>query len=152
MIYWQWKKFDELATEELYQVLRLRAEIFVVEQNCPYQDIDNSDQAAWHLLGWHTDNTGSRTLCAYLRVFAPGIKYQEIALGRVLVKMAHRKSGLGRELMAQALAKVNNEFTDSAIRISAQSHLEQFYGELGFARVSAPYDEDGIPHIEMLKI
>ncbi|MFD2229156.1 GNAT family N-acetyltransferase [Alkalimarinus sediminis] len=152
MIEWQWAAFGQLMTDELYQVLRLRQQVFIVEQTCIYEDIDGLDQDAWHLIGWRVDEGGSRTVAAYLRVLNPGVKYKEASIGRVMVSQAERGTGLGKALMRQAMTIMNEKLLTRSIRISAQQHLEAFYLEFGFKRVSEPYDEDGIPHIEMLKV
>ncbi|MGL6160335.1 GNAT family N-acetyltransferase [Microbulbifer sp.] len=151
MIHWQWRSFEQLSLQQLYQVLRARQEVFTVEQDCAYQDADNLDRYSWHLAGWH-GNPEKHELVAYLRVVFPGRKYAEPAIGRVLTLASHRGTGLGRELMRQAIDCTAREYPDTPIRISAQQHLEYFYREFGFERVSDPYDEDGIPHIEMLHV
>lgn len=150
MVRWQWSRLDELNIHQLYEILRVRQEVFTVEQDCAYQDADGKDSCAWHLCGWNPDATHPQ-LQAYLRVVDPGKKYSEPSIGRVLTADTARGKGLGRELMRQALDKTQRAFPESAIRISAQQHLEKFYGEFGFVRCSSPYDEDGIPHIEMLR-
>ncbi len=150
MLNWQWAALHELDGAALYAVLAARQQVFVLEQQCLYADIDNEDQYARHLLGWSNDG-GSRQLLAYLRCFAPGDKYPEAVLGRVLTVESARGKGLGRQLMAEGIRRVGQNFPGSAIRISAQWHLERFYGEFGFIKVSDSYLEDGIPHIAMLR-
>lgn len=150
MIKWQWATFDELSLHELYEILKIRQAIFVVEQDCAYQDADDLDQVAWHLIGWHK-GTHKKTIVAYLRVVFPGKKFPEPSIGRVLVAPELRKTGLGKKLTAKAVAHIADEYPNTAIRISAQQHLEKFYSEFGFKTVSSPYKEDGIPHIEMLR-
>jgi len=150
MIKWQWATFDELSLHELYEILQIRQAIFVVEQDCAYQDADNLDQVAWHLIGW-SEGTHKKIIIAYLRVVFPGKKFPEPSIGRVLVTPESRKTGLGKKLTAKAIARIAEEYPNTAIRISAQQHLEKFYSELGFKTVSKPYKEDGIPHIEMLR-
>jgi ElaA protein len=127
-------------------VLAARAAVFIVEQNCPYQDADGLDNDAMHLVGWDGD-----LVAAYLRVLAPGVKYEEPSIGRVLTAKAHRGSGVGHEMMVLGLEYAARQFLKQGVRISAQAHLERFYGRLGFVRVSGPYLEDDIPHIEMLR-
>lgn len=151
MIQWQCKKFDELSKEELFQILKVRQDVFIVEQNCVYEDIDGLDEAAWHLFGFDLDAQESQNISAYLRILDTGVKYEEVSLGRVLIDIQARGSGLGQELMTKAISIVEEEYPNKAIRISAQYHLLNFYAEFGFESVSGPYDEDGIPHIEMLK-
>ena len=150
MIKWQWSSFDELSLHELYEVLKVRQAIFVVEQDCAYLDADGLDQVAWHLIGWHED-AGMKKIVAYLRVVFPGKKFPEPSIGRVLVTPESRKKGLGKQLTSEAIARIANEYPNAAIRISAQQYLEKFYSEFGFKTISKPYEEDGIPHIEMLR-
>lgn len=128
----------------------MRQRVFVPEQNCLYQDIDGLDQQACHLLGWRQQD-GARTLAAYLRCFGPGIKYSEASLGRVLTAAAARGRGIGKALLEQGLRRIEQQFPSQRIRISAQQYLERFYRDFGFAVVSAPYSEDGIAHVEMLR-
>ncbi len=151
MIEWQWAEFGELTTGELYQVLKLRQHVFIVEQNCIYEDIDDLDEAAWHLIGWRIEISGARTIAAYLRVLGPGVKYKESSIGRVIVSQAARGVGLGKVLMAQAISIMNEKLSNTPVKLSAQYHLEGFYRDYGFETVSDPYDEDGILHVEMLK-
>ena len=147
---WKWLSFEQLSREDLYEVLKVRQAIFVIEQNCVYQDADGLDPTSWHLLGWHEDTTG-RKLVAYLRVVFPGGKYPEPSIGRVLTTASVRGTGAGQALMREAINHIALEYPQKSIRISAQQYLEKFYFEFGFETVSAPYDEDGIPHIEMLR-
>ncbi|NLR61731.1 GNAT family N-acetyltransferase [Chitinophaga polysaccharea] len=144
---WKIKSFEELSTTELYAILRLRSEVFVVEQNCAYQDLDNTDQLALHLMG--TDDTGR--LLAYTRLFQPGIKYQEASIGRVITSPLARGTGAGRELMERSIAAVQQQFGVVPIKIGAQQYLQRFYTSLGFEQTSDTYLEDGIPHIEMVR-
>jgi ElaA protein len=145
MLDWQWKSFGELDAASLYAILALRCEVFIVEQQCVYQDIDGLDPQAVHLLGWRDGR-----LAAYLRVFAPGVKHADVSLGRVITAPFARGDGAGRALMGEALAYTGRTWPDHALRISAQRYLERFYGGYGFRVCSEPYDEDGIPHIDML--
>lgn len=145
-INWFWLTFAELSRQQLYSLLQLRQAVFVVEQNCVYLDADSFDQDAWHLLG---ENSGQ--LAAYCRVLKPGGKYSEVSIGRVLTAEKFRGLGLGKELMSVALTHIESEFPASAVRISAQLYLKKYYQDFGFKPVSEPYDEDGIPHIEMLR-
>lgn len=146
---WFNKTFAALSTEELYQIVQLRQQVFVVEQNCVYLDADGYDRAALHLFA-----VQQGCVVAYCRLLPPGLKYQEASIGRVCTALAKRGSGLGRELMQRALILVSASYASESvrvdIRISAQLYLQNFYSSLGFTAVSAPYDEDGIPHIEML--
>ncbi|WP_233522383.1 GNAT family N-acetyltransferase [Chitinophaga silvatica] len=143
---WKIKVFDALTVQELYEILRLRSEVFVVEQNCVYQDLDNADQKALHLMG--TDDEGN--LLAYTRLFAPGIQYTEASIGRVVTSPKHgRGKGIGKELMERSIAAVEQHFGMVPIMIGAQQYLHRFYSSLGFKQVSDMYLEDGIPHIKM---
>ena len=151
-LHWQWCAFDELATADLYAVLALRQAVFVIEQACVFPDIDWHDQQACHLLGWQAGGAGSeRFLAAYLRCLPPGIKFAECAIGRVVTAPAVRGSGIGRLLVAEGLRRAESLYPAQPIRIGAQMHLERFYAGFGFDAASAPYDEDDIMHIEMLR-
>ena len=148
-MYWQWCRLDELTTAQLYAVLSAREAVFVLEQNCAYQELDGLDLEAMHLIAWDGE---SHEVAAYLRVLAPGIKYAEPAIGRVLTSQKFRNQGLGRTLVSTGLTHVEKTYPGHAVRISAQAHLEQFYRSLGFEVTSEPYLEDGIPHVEMLRV
>jgi len=150
MVEWQWSLFDELSLGELYEILKIRQAIFVVEQDCAYQDVDDLDQVAWHLVG-RQKGAIKKEIVAYLRVVFPGKKCPEPSIGRVLVMPELRNTGLGKRLVSAAIAHIADEYPNTAIRISAQQQLEKFYAELGFRTTSKPYKEDGIAHIEMLK-
>lgn len=139
---WHVRTFAELAVAELYAIMALRQRVFVVEQNCAYQDADGVDAVSRHL--W-ADRGGA--IAAYLRIVPAGVKFSELSLGRVITAPEARGTGLGRELMKRGIVAAGAV----PIRIGAQAHLERFYGELGFARASDVYDEDGIPHIEMIR-
>ena len=143
---WQAVPFTDLDVTQLYELLALRQLVFVVEQNCVYLDCDGKDRLATHLLG--RDESGQ--LVAYARLFAPGASFAEASIGRVTTHPSVRRTGAGRELMQEAIARTRTMFGGGPIRIGAQRYLERFYGELGFAIASEPYDEDGIPHVEML--
>lgn len=148
-IVWQWSRFRELTPADLYSVVRLREEVFVVEQQCAYNDADGRDPQAWHLLGWSTGDR--RDLVAYARIFEPGVRYAEPSIGRVVTAPSVRGTGLGRALMKEALRRVDILVPGRTIKIAAQRRLEKFYLELGFRTVSAPYEEDGITHVDMLR-
>lgn len=150
MTEWQWSAFSDLSVDDLYQVLQKRQEVFILEQACFYQDFDGLDQGAHHLLGWRTID-GKRELAAYLRCLAPGAKYTEMSLGRVLSTKAARGSGIGRELLEQGIAHAERQHPGHRIRIGAQRYLEKFYTSFGFVTFSEPYDEDGIVHVDMLR-
>lgn len=151
MITWQWAAFHELDRDDLYEILRVRQEVFVVEQNCAYLDADGLDQCALHLLGWQQDDFGHRQLAAYLRLLPPGNRYPEPSIGRLLTVHSTRGTGLGWAIMHEASAQVAALYPHSPIRISAQHYLEGFYLKLGFVAASDIYEEDGIPHREMVK-
>ncbi|WP_143304605.1 GNAT family N-acetyltransferase [Chitinophaga vietnamensis] len=144
---WETKDFQTLSVTELYAILHLRSEVFVVEQNCAYQDMDNSDQKALHLLGY--DEEGR--LAAYTRLFKAGIKFKEASIGRVVTAPFARGKGAGRALMVQSINVLQAQYGVQPIRIGAQQYLQKFYESLGFEQVSDTYLEDGIPHIEMLR-
>jgi ElaA protein len=149
-IEWQWCAFAELSLHDLYTILQVRQMVFVVEQACPYLDADGMDERAWHLLGW-AEHDGRKILAAYARLFPPGIKYTESSIGRVVTHPSMRGKGMGEALMMEALRRVETLWPETGVRIGAQMYLESFYEKSGFRRVSAPYDEDGIIHIEMLR-
>jgi len=145
-IQWILKKFDDLRPQELYSILQLRIEVFIVEQNCPFQDADNKDQAAFHLMGWQGD-----LLCAYTRIVPPGIAYELPSIGRVVTSPRARKNRVGRLLMERSITETINLFGRMDIRIGAQLYLKKFYISLGFVQSSDIYLEDGIEHIEMTR-
>ena len=146
---WTWSRFDELGVDNLYDALALRCRIFVVEQDCPFVDPDGIDRRSWHLLGRGGQGTQGGALMTYLRVVDPGVKYAEPSIGRVISAPEVRRSGAGRRLMAEGLARCLATWPGQGIRIGAQARLEAFYTSFGFATVGEPYVEDGIPHLEM---
>ncbi len=141
---WKYSSFSELSSIELYAILQLRNEVFVVEQNCVYQDADDKDPASFHLAGWD-----GRKLVAYCRIVPPGISFLEASIGRVVTSPAYRNTGKGRELMTLAIAKTLEQYNCPKIIIGAQLYLKSFYESLGFVQISDTYLEDNIPHIEM---
>jgi ElaA protein len=145
-IVWKCESFQELSTEELYQILRLRSEVFVVEQQCIWLDCDNKDQESYHLMGWQ-----GKELYAYTRILPAGLTYPEISIGRVATSQKARGTGIGRILMQKSLDTVESIFGKQVIKIGAQLYLQKFYESLGFAQTSEVYIEDGIDHIEMLR-
>ena len=145
-ITWRFVPLDALTARELYEVLQLRSEVFVVEQACVFRDMDGTDAQAMHLLG-----TVEGRLAAYARCFAAGVKYAEASIGRVVTRSELRGSGAGHLLMRQSIACLTQHWGPQSIRIGAQARLEQFYRQHGFTTTGAPYSEDGIPHIEMLR-
>jgi ElaA protein len=140
------KTFNELSTQELYDVLQLRAEVFVVEQDCVYQDVDGKDQKAWHVLGYK-DNV----LVAYTRIFKPGDYFKESSIGRVVVAEKQRQFKYGYEIMEASIKAIKEEFNETLIKISAQCYLKRFYNNLGFKETGEEYLEDGIPHMAMIR-
>ncbi|MFT7066406.1 MAG: ElaA protein [Sediminicola sp.] len=140
------KKFQELTTAQLYDILQLRNEVFVVEQDCVYQDLDGKDHKALHVIGYK-DNK----LVAYTRIFKSGDYFEQASIGRVVVKESERKFGYGVDIMKASIAAIENYFKENSIHISAQCYLIKFYNSLGFKEVGKEYLEDGIPHIGMLK-
>lgn len=150
-VVWQWSRFSELRPDDLYAVVRLREAVFVVEQNCPYLDADGRDPRAWHLLGWNQGAGAKHSLVAYARVFEPGVRYTEGSIGRVATAQEVRRTGVGRRLMAEALRRLEMLAPGEKIKIAAQRRLEAFYADFGFTTVSAPYEEDGIMHVDMVR-
>lgn len=147
MITWTLKKFETLTVHELYAILRLRTEVFVVEQNCVFQDMDNKDQHCYHLLGWEGD-----LLVAYTRIVPVGISYNDApSIGRVVTSPQARGGGVGRLLMEKSINELFGVYGVSPIKIGAQLYLKKFYESLGFEQSSDIYDEDGIDHIEMTR-
>jgi ElaA protein len=142
---WTTKSFEELSSFELYQMMQFRQGVFVVEQKCCYQDADGLDLSCRHLFG----KTSSGELIAYLRVLAPGQKYEEPSVGRLAVDQRLRKTGLGKRLTEEGLRLVHRLYPGMGLRIVAQLYLEKFYAGYGFVSVSEPFIEDGIPHVEM---
>lgn len=144
---WSWHKFAELSPETLYAILELRSRIFVVEQNCVFPDMDGRDRDCEHLCGWNE----SGALLACLRLVPPGIKSGELSLGRVVVEQSARGLGLGRAVMLEGLRRCTELYPGKPVKVSAQQHLELFYNSLGFQAVTAPYLEDGIWHVDMIR-
>ena len=136
--------FSSLNTDQLYRLLQLRSEVFVVEQDCVYQDIDGKDQKALHILG-----TVEGNIVAYTRIFKPGDYLERAAIGRVVVASDFRKRDFGKAIMQASIAAVENHFNTTAIGLSAQTYLLNFYNDLGFSALGETYLEDGIPHIYM---
>lgn len=144
---WQCEKFESLTPQDLYAAMQLRQRVFVVEQKCAYLDADGSDRAALHLLGWQGEGR-DRRLVAYARLFPPRIKYAEASIGRVATHPDVRRTGLGQALMVEAM-RVTEASWGKEIRIAAQMYLERFYEGFGFKRVTEPYLEDDIWHVDM---
>lgn len=145
MTTWTCKHFRELTTEELYAILRLRSEVFVVEQNCVFLDMDNKDIYCHHLMGWK-----DHLLAGYSRIVPAGISYAESSIGRIVTSPAARGAGIGRELLTKSIDQLYSLYGKSCIRIGAQYYLKEFYSSFGFVQKGEIYLEDGIKHIEML--
>ncbi len=140
------KPYNKLSIDELYGLLRLRSEVFVVEQDCVYQDIDKKDKKAIHILGIKNND-----IVAYARIFKPGDYFKEASIGRVVVSQKERGSGFGYDIMNASIKTIRDEFKETTIKVSAQTYLKKFYNNLGFIQVGEEYLEDGIPHIAMIK-
>lgn len=145
---WTFAGFNRLSVEELYAILKLRQQVFVVEQRCAYQDCDGRDQNAYHLTGWKGKERGSKPI-AYLRLMPPENKQSPVSIGRVVTHPDFRRQGIGREMMKKCLSKIGELYPKSVIRIAAQQYLIRFYEGFGFQISSETYQEDGIDHIEM---
>jgi ElaA protein len=146
MLNWVFKAFNELLVHELYAIMQLRQEVFVVEQNCPYLDADGKDLKSHHLMGCLNNE-----LVAYSRIVPPGVSYDEVSIGRVVTATEHRKMAYGRQLMNASISQIEKAYGLVPIRIGAQLYLKRFYESFGFVQQGEPYLEDGIPHIIMLK-
>ena len=140
------KKFNDLSPLELYEILQLRSEVFVVEQDCVYQDIDGNDQKALHIIG-----TIENKIIAYTRCFRPGDYFKEASIGRVVVKESQRKFKRGNQIMNKSIKAINDHYKTKIIKISAQCYLNKFYTNLQFKPIGEKYLEDGIPHVAMLR-
>ena len=140
------KKFNELTTQQLYELLQLRSEVFVVEQDCVYQDIDGKDQKALHILGYKNEK-----LVAYTRLFKPGDYFKKSSIGRVVVLKKERQHKYGYDIMEASINAINKHYNETEIKISAQVYLKKFYNNLEFKEIGEEYLEDGIPHIAMMR-
>ena len=141
------KTFQELTKAELYAILALRCEVFVVEQDCAYQDLDYKDQKAIHVLGKKEGK-----VVAYTRMFKPGDYFENTSIGRVVVAQNARQYGYGKDIMLGSLKEIEENFPKGTIELSAQTYLKKFYNDLGFVEQGEGYLEDGIPHVRMVKI
>ncbi len=139
------KTFQELTTQELYDILQLRSEVFVVEQDCVYQDIDGKDQKALHVLGYKNN-----VVVAYTRIFKPGDYFEKASIGRVVVAKKERQHKYGYDIMEASIQAIKEHYNETNIKISAQCYLNKFYNNLGFKAIGEDYLEDGIPHIAMI--
>ncbi|WP_340154379.1 GNAT family N-acetyltransferase [uncultured Winogradskyella sp.] len=140
------KKFNELTTQQLYELLQLRSEVFVVEQDCVYQDIDGKDKKALHILGYKNEK-----LVAYTRLFKPGDYFKKSSIGRVVVLKNERQHKYGYDIMEASIVAIKNHYNETEIKISAQVYLKKFYNNLEFKEIGEEYLEDGIPHIAMMR-
>ncbi len=140
------KSYQELSLDELYMLLQLRSEVFVVEQDCVYQDIDGKDKNALHIIGYKNE-----AIVAYTRVFKPGYYFDQSSIGRVVVRENERHHKYGYDIMRASIEAIKNHYSATEIKISAQTYLKRFYNNLGFFEVGEEYLEDGIPHIAMMK-
>lgn len=142
---WYVKAFHELTATEVYTILKERTDVFVVEQNCPYPEVDGKDLKSYHLYKVEQDE-----IVAYARLLPKGVSYEEASIGRVLVKKEYRGQGLAQELLKRSLAYLEQSLEETTIKIQAQDYLRDFYGSFGFKAISDTYLEDGIPHVDML--
>ncbi|MFZ6675029.1 GNAT family N-acetyltransferase [Undibacterium sp. Xuan67W] len=147
---WQCASLDAMTATQLYDVFAARSEVFVVEQNCVFLDMDGVDKICLHLTGWGKWD-GKEAVAAYLRIVPPGVTFTEASLGRVITTKNFRGSGAGKELITQGLLHLEKHYPQQPVRIGAQAYLEKFYGSFGFVTVSEMYLEDDIPHVEMLR-
>jgi ElaA protein len=150
-ISWSCKAFNSLTPDELYSILQLRNEVFVVEQNCNFQDCDDKDQQSQHFMGWSEElhPEQQNKLVAYTRLMPAGLAYEEISIGRVVTSPSVRSKQIGKELMVRSIEKLHELFGKLPIKIGAQLYLKRFYESLGFIQCSEVYLEDGIEHIKM---
>ena len=148
-IFWQFDKLDNIHLADFYKALSLRQDVFIIEQECLYRDIDGLDDKAWHLFGW--DSYTKEKLATYARIFAPGDYYTEAAIGRILTAADFRRGGFGVALMEESIRRTDALFDNPPIRMGAQTYLIDFYGKFGFKPDGDRYDEDGIEHVHMLR-
>ena len=147
-ITWYHKHFKNLSTTELYQILQLRNEVFIVEQNCPFQDLDDKDIKCYHLMGFDTD---SQKVMAYTRIVPAGISYDEASIGRVVTSPLARGNGIGKQLMKNSIELLGELYGGISIKIGAQLYLKKYYESFGFQQIAEVYLEDGIEHILMIR-
>lgn len=144
-MHWRFKTFNELSPQELYKIMQLRIEVFIIEQKCIFQDADNKDEGCLHLMGFDNEN-----LVAYTRLVPPGYIYEQASIGRVVTSPLYRDKGIGKELMQRSIETCRQQFGDGSIKIGAQYYLLQFYSSFGFKVISDIYLEDGIEHVYMI--
>jgi ElaA protein len=147
-ITWYHKHFNDLSSTELYQILQLRNEVFIVEQNCPFQDLDDKDFKCFHLIGFDTD---SQKIMAYTRIVPASVSYEEVSIGRVVTSPQARGGGIGKKLMQKSIELLEELYGGVSIKIGAQYYLKKFYESFGFQQVEEIYLEDGIEHILMIR-
>lgn len=148
-MFWILKKYNELTVDEFHNILQLRIQVFVVEQNCPYPELDGKDKMAYHFFAIAEESPFQ--IIAYTRIFKPGDYYKQAAIGRVVVHKDFRREKIGHELIKRSIQQIKNLFYTSEIKIGAQTYLKFFYESLGFIKIGEAYIEDGIPHIYMIK-
>jgi ElaA protein len=146
-INWEITRFEDLSPERLYRCMQLRAEVFIVEQNCPYLDPDGKDLKCFHVMGFNQ----KKEMIAYCRILPEDVSYSEVSIGRVVTSEKARRTGAGKLLMERALEEIELLFGEVPVKIGAQAYLKKFYEGFGFEVISEEYMEDGIPHIEMIK-
>lgn len=144
-MHWRFKTFNELSPQELYKIMQLRIQVFIIEQKCIFQDADNKDEGCLHLMGFDNEN-----LVAYTRLVPPGYIYEQASIGRVVTSPLYRDKGIGKELMQRSIETCRQQFGDGSIKIGAQYYLLQFYSSFGFKVISDIYLEDGIEHVYMI--
>jgi len=147
-ITWYHKHFEELNTTELYQILKLRNEVFIVEQNCPFQDLDDKDLKCYHFIGFDID---SQKVSAYTRIVPAEISFEEASIGRVVTSALARNEGIGKQLMSKSIELLEELYGSVSIKIGAQLYLKKFYESFGFQQIENVYLEDGIEHILMIR-
>ncbi len=153
---WILKKYEELTLDELHSIIQLRINVFIVEQNCPYEELDDKDKFAYHFFAFLPNGMvgveeNPSQIVAYTRIFKPGDYYEQAAIGRVVVHPDFRKDGIGYELMVNSIGQIKKLFQADQVKIGAQTYLKRFYESLGFQKEGTEYIEDGIPHIHMIK-
>lgn len=146
MLNWQFKHYNDLSLNEFHDIVALRIAVFVVEQNCPYQELDGKDKKSYHLIC----RNGSGDVVGTLRILPPGLSYAEVSIGRVVLHPTERGSHQGHKMMEEAKKFITEEFREAQVKLSAQKHLENFYKRHGFVSTGKEYLEDGIPHVEMI--
>ena len=146
---WEFKKYKDLTVDEFHAILQLRINVFIVEQNCPYPELDNKDKYAFHLFAFAEENPDE--IIAYTRIFKPGDYYKQAALGRVAVHLNHRKKQIGKLLLQKTIQKIEVHLNTTTIKIGAQTYLKKFYESFDFKQDGDAYIEDGIPHIHMIR-